>query len=360
MSVPEELSEALAIEPMDYLGIGSEASEAIMFPPPVLVDVGLAEESGQVPLLALTFALERNMSMTMPIGIAEEINSAFVAFIAGSRLMLSSEGELSIEDEEMVIIPEFQIQVLDPIIERGPGVVTVTIDGGIAEAEVEFYIDGDLAWTTTLDSSGALTASSIGIYVGAGADVGVHDIEARQTDLDSNLYVTAATYEVLFAPFGGVVVAAPDADPVIISAAISHGVNHWVLQDLLAGGLGSYVLPINPSEMTSPHWENNFSVKRTTSKSGQFHIFQVGKSIPEWKFSGYAPTQAMVEKLEQYAALNRRFYLIDHRNRAWKVVFTGLDLKARLRHVYNGETSDWGHDYEVTALVLDQEWWEPV
>lgn len=277
---------------------------------------------------------------------------------------MGSEGTLAIADEDITIVPDFGIQILDPIIDQGPGVIAFTVSSGIPETGIDFYIDGALAWSTTLDSAGALDQSSLGIYIGAGADQGVHTLEGRQVNpADSSVITADATYEVLFPPNPYPSLAPLDADPVAIPEAVVNGVRKWVLQDLFptgSGGLGSYVFEVNPSEMTSPHWQNTFNSRHTTAKSGQFHVFQAGRTITEWTFSGYAPTEDMINQLQAYRNLNRRFYLIDHRNRAWKVVFTNINLKARLRHNYNGVITDWGHDYEITALVLDQEWWEPV
>ena len=154
----------------------------------------------------------------------------------------------------------------------------------------------------------------------------------------------------------------PDAQAVEIPGAVISGHRHWVLQDMLAaseGGIGSYILPMNPREMTSPHLEHAFTSRHTTAKDGQFHVFQAGKMPKEWSFSGYSPTQEMAEKLLQYRRLNRRLYIIDHRNRAWKCIITNVEIKPRLRHIFNGEVSDWGSDYTVTATVLDQDWVTP-
>lgn len=277
-------------------------------------------------------------------------------------LAFSGDGQLALEEEEFEIYPEFRVEILDPVIERGPTNLTVTVAGGLPETEAEFWLDDVLVWTTSLDAAGGLSPSSIGIYAGAGADVGTHELEVRQVYFSTQIE-TAATYEVLRPPITDPVVQGLDNDPVEVPGAVTHNTRHWVLQDGLPateGGLGSYILPINPREMSSPQLEHVFSSRRTTAKAGQFHVFQVGKVLPEWKFSGYAPTQEMVDKLLAFRRINRRFWLIDHHNRAWKVIFLNVDLKARLQHNFNGVATDWGHDYEVTALVLDQEWWEPV
>lgn len=338
---------------------------------PIEVTPSPAVESDVARALSQTVAIETDSALDATVGLTVVPNpaletSAALGGISPVAVVWSktSDGSLNLAEEDIGIgIPEFRIEILDPIIERGPGVVTFTVSGGIAEADIEFFIDGDLVWETTLDSSGSLEPSSVGIYAPGGADVGTHTLSGSQQLLDTSFITASADYEVLYSPYISIINAGTDADPVEVDGAVSHGTRHWVFQDLYPtgdGGIGSYILPINPSEMTSPHWENQFSSRRTLAKSGQFHIFQAGMQTVEWKFSGYAPTQEMVEKLQAYRGLNRRFYVIDHHNRAWKVVFVNVDLKARLRHNFNDTLSDWGHDYEVTALITEQEWKEPV
>jgi hypothetical protein len=174
--------------------------------------------------------------------------------------------------------------------------------------------------------------------------------------------LASETFTLKKGPVAALVVAGMDAQAVEVPGAVEHDTRHWVFQDLmpeLDGGLGSYILPINPARMTSPHLEHAMSGRHTTARDGQYHVFQAGAIPKEWEFSGYCPSQEMQEALERYRDLNRRFYIIDHRNRAWKVVLTNVDFVPRLRHVFNDVLTDWGSDYTITATIFSQEWVTP-
>jgi hypothetical protein len=100
--------------------------------------------------------------------------------------------------------------------------------------------------------------------------------------------------------------------------------------------------------------------RHTTAHSGKFHVWQAGAVPHEWTFSGQTWSQEMLDQLQAYRALNRRFWIIDHRNRAWKSVITNLEIVPHLRQNYNGEETDLGTDWTVAATVLDQNFRTPV
>jgi hypothetical protein len=87
---------------------------------------------------------------------------------------------------------------------------------------------------------------------------------------------------------------------------------------------------------------------------GRFHVMEAVPQPKEWSFSGVSISEEMSDKLLEYRYLNRRFWVIDHRNRAWKCVFLNVDISPRLRSNLDGESTDWLQDYTVTALILDQ------
>ena len=90
-----------------------------------------------------------------------------------------------------------------------------------------------------------------------------------------------------------------------------------------------------------------------------------GTSAVEWQFSGIALDEDFAETLRAYGELNRRFYIINHRGQAFKVIVTDVALTPRLRKIFGdddayqgGKVID-GHDYTVTATVLSQSWVVP-
>lgn len=258
---------------------------------------------------------------------------------------------------------ELSVEVLDKIIERPPSALTVVVAGGEPEQDVTFSLEptgGGSAdvYTVSLDSDGSLGPTSLGITVAIGGDVGVRTVTATQGSLNG-----ADTYTVLRAASLGEVVQGLDATPIELSEAVVDGVRKWVFQDLLPapnGGIGSYVFEINPTQMSSPQRDHQLTSRHSTAMNGNYHVFQAGNTPLEWTFSGFCPSEDMYEKLYVYSNLNRRFYIIDHHNRAWKSVITHLEIIPRLRTNYNGVESDWIQDYTITATIIDQDPVTPV
>lgn len=266
-------------------------------------------------------------------------------------------------DEDVVVMPEGQLTVAEDVIDQAPSSVIFYFSGGIPETDVVISVDGTNVWTSPADTNGALGPATINITPDLGGSVGEHTIRASQVEAITLITLSASTtYTVENEPATLPTPADPDAPAEHIEQPVFE-TRKWILQDALPvskGGIGSYALPVNPREMTSPHLEHSFSSKHTTAiRSGQFHVWQAQGQPHEWTFTGYCPTQEMAEKLLQYRSLNRRLYIIDHHNRAWKCVVTHVDIKPRLRHIYNGQVSDWGSDYTVTATIVDQEWVTP-
>lgn len=248
--------------------------------------------------------------------------------------------------------PEIELEVLTPIIEQAPDSVDFTISGGQPQTEATIDIDGTDLMTVYLDTNGELGVTSVALDEVLGT-VGMHTLTVTQVTPFGT--VTAdGDFEVLNAAPTLPPEPEPDDGPGTVTPS---PVTRWILRDLAPGGLGDYTLVINPKEMTAPHFSRTLTSKRSvldTRLGGQFHVYESAPQPREWSFSGYAPTEEMCNKLQAYQKINRKFWLIDHHNRAWKVVFVNVELVAKLRHTYNGEVSDWGHNFTVNALVLDQ------
>lgn len=265
-----------------------------------------------------------------------------------------------------IAVPEMVLEVLDPTLKRAPTAVVVTLVNGWANREIDFFIDDVLIWTTTADPEGNLAPTSINVPEQAPlSNAGTHTIRAEQLGSQS----ASATFTLNRNPQPYPIAMGPDAQAVDVPGVIRpNGTRAWVFQDLHPveyGGIGSYVLPYNPSKMSPPYLERAYSTFHTTApqdeygRGGQWHIMQGGTVPKEWTFEGYVPDQEQHDRMLEYLHLNRRFYVIDHRKRAWKVVFTNIEFTARLHQVFNNTPTDWGHDYVVTATVFDQSWVVP-
>lgn len=271
-----------------------------------------------------------------------------VATPVGSQIGLASGGELTAVGER-VITPELRLSLAETVLSQAPATLVATLVDGFPDMAVEFLIDGSLAATAYTNVDGDIYGATV--PVPGATQAGTHTLAATQ----SGAITASTTFTIEQEPTAAPEEDAPDPAPV--PPEPGPLVQRWVLQDMIQGGLGTYTLPVNPSAMTSPHSERSLSAVHTTSPTGRFHVYEGGPTPWEWQFSGYCPTEEMHDKLVAFGELNRRFYLIDHRNRAWLVTFLGVDMKARLRQTTswaNGGVTDWGHDYTVSALVYEQ------
>lgn len=245
-------------------------------------------------------------------------------------------------------VPGYLI-VLDPNLDRADTTVTVALGSFPVLVDVEFSIDGAvLDDVVTTDSNGDVDAFSVAVPRTYGA--GVHTITATAGGI-----LGSDTFTLARDPAEFPVNQTLDTDPVYIEDALgTNGVHHWVLQDLMPGGLGSWVMPINPAAMANPHVRRTVGVAHTTTVEGQPHVNE-SEPVLDWEFSGFCPSKAFYDQLVAYSQLNRRFYIIDHRNRAWTVAFAELDMRPRKRTRDDaGNDNDWLHDYTAKVALYSQ------
>lgn len=267
----------------------------------------------------------------------------------------SGEGTLTpgpLFDPDAPDIPvQLVFSVVDDSLIQAPTVVVVSVWNGDPGEMYVFRIDGDVVYSARALPSGDLPMTSIPVDEEHGA-AGSHTISVTQGSLHAT-----DTFTIRRAPNLTETVMGPDTAPVEPPSGVyrANGTRLWVLQDLMPGGLGTYILPVNPAEMDNPAFERALSTRHPTAKNGQWHIYEGAPTPLDWSFQGYCPTQEMHDKLHAFGSLNRRFYLIDHRERVWIVSFSQVDAVARLREndIY-GQESDWVHDYTVTAQIYSQ------
>lgn len=276
-------------------------------------------------------------------------------------LALRGVGTLSDDYEPPTGPPDLVVSILDDTVDRAPSALTVVLAGGAPNTPATISIDTVEITTVMLGDSGTLGSTSVPLSAALGA-AGVHTLNVVQTLPDATTTTGYATFTVAEdpVPYPAAVAAAAPAVDVPEATVPGTPVRKWVLQDAMPGGLGSYVLPVNPKTMTSPHYEKALTARRSTAAvGGRFHVSEGAGVAKSWSFSGYAPTEAMIRKLIAFGRLNRRFYVIDHRGRAWQVVFNNVSAPLRLRQNVNGVETDWGSDYTVTATILSQDWSTP-
>lgn len=303
------------------------------------------QTAGQVTagyrVVPLDLAVELNLARPIP-------RSGQVA-VAGSTQYVAA-----ITNYGDPIIPgRLVLEIIDKSVEQAPTAIVVTVSEAIPDEQLIFRIDNVEVARVRANGNGTLAMTSIPVYEEQGAK-GVHQLSVSQQGILGD----TETFYIERKPNLKPTVRGDDLSPVFVRESLrSNGVRAWVLQDLMPGGLGSWVMPINPEEMDNPAFERSLSARHTTAlDTGKFHVFEAGHVPLDWSFRGYAPTSQMHRMLRAFGDLKRRFYLHDHRGRAWIVSFTSVDLVPRVREqtIY-GDLSDWVHDYTVTAVIYNQE-----
>lgn len=238
--------------------------------------------------------------------------------------------------------------VFESELEQAPDTLTVAMANLVPFAEVTFTVDGLAVGTAEADGNGDITTLTLDIDRRFLA--GAHTVTGTSGGL-----VASAPFTLAQSPANFPAAQPQDDDPVVVEGTVgANGVHRWVLQDLAPGGLGSWVMPINPSSMSSPHVRKTVADQQTTAVNGRSHLFE-GMAPLDWEASGFCPDREFYNKLVQFAQLPRRFYVIDHRGRAWTVSIAELDMRPRQRVKDSaGRSQDWLHDYSIKFVLYSQ------
>lgn len=232
-----------------------------------------------------------------------------------------------------------QLQVLDPDVEFAPSSVTFSLyDVGEGE-EVSLSISPDpLSWgeieTFTADETGIILGETLPLD--GPLPVGQYQVVALHAG-----GVSTDTFDVLDDPVDYPPDEPADADP------LTTTVTRWTLHDR-AGDLPDFEFTYNPETMTSPWRLRQYTMDSTTSpeSEGTAMVWEATRRAVDWQFSGYIDSEADIDAIQAYVDLNRRFYLIDHRQRQWIVTFKGWELEPK--RVF---ATPYAHRYTVTALI---------
>jgi hypothetical protein len=209
-----------------------------------------------------------------------------------------------------------------------------------------FNADDDATVTVSLVGEGQLIqyqADDSGVILGASIPIPELPAGTYSLSFTAGAEATIVTMQVLED-----VVPLPTAPAADSTVTMPGGVHRWILQDP-TGVIDEYEFTYNPSRMSSPHGARAFVVDTTTAPNGQLHIYEALPRAIEWDFSGFLDTEADLLALEVFASLRRKFFLIDHRDRAWVVMFTAFDPQPK-----RVAATPYAHDYTVKALIYGE------
>lgn len=253
---------------------------------------------------------------------------------------------------EPAFVTEIVLSISDPVLEQAPSALTVILVEGVPDDVVSFSVDGgDPVYTLDLDSEGE--AGPVSIPIPATVTSGAHVLIVTTSDG----HTSQASFTVTEDPDPSAYTVPQDAPPAFVPEAITPtGVHRWVLQDLAPGGLGSFVFPANPVSTAPWPFRRSVEQKQTLGLEGKFHLTDPVAEVMPWSFAGRYQTLDFQQQLLAYAALNRRLWLIDHRNRAWVIAILGVDLvPSRRRLDHDGLANDQIGDYTVRVLLYDRD-----
>jgi len=231
-------------------------------------------------------------------------------------------------------VTPMSISVYPTVVQQTPTSVLVTLSGGPASTVVTFAVQGYGGSTSiATDSAGTITGASMSIPA---VPAGTALITATSGASTANCSLSVRT-----APPSRPTTLVADAAPTLI--AQSGAVVKWVLFDPAPGGT-TYTMPINPSSWTSPHAPRNVMVESTTQ--GNPIMWEGAIRSHGFTFSGYLDAQATYDALEAFRDLNHRFWIADHRNRAWVCSIDAIDWTPK-----RVPGKPWAHNYVVRAQV---------
>jgi len=205
--------------------------------------------------------------------------------------------------------------------------VTLTLIGPTTTADFQ---------TVTLDEYGQaldltvdLPAATAGAYL-----LRVESGQSGTEDVDLTIQEDALSWD--------------DTERALDVAPVVDAAQHWRFYDLRDHAV-TWTFPRNPSSWTNVFPPNDFTHDNTTAPDGQPLTWQAAARPWRMEFTGFLDTQEEYEQLVFWSQLRRRFWLIDHRNRAWLMTIEQFDATALIK-----ANLPWAHDYTVKTLIFMQ------
>lgn len=247
------------------------------------------------------------------------------------------------------------LQILESTINQAPDQMDVVVFNADPDWPIDFYVLGSPTVISTgyADSEGVLQPMSVEIpLLDAGTYTLVAQMRAYMPRWDWIVAESPGTgldtFQVLHDPPERPTDLPLDDLPVLV--AQGYPIRHWVLQDAQAGGLGSYVLPRNPRSASSPHPVRELANAMSVGAAGQVHVWEGVQKPRPWTFSGFITDQAMLDEMQSYFELPRRFFIVDHHNRAWTVTWDRFAVT--MNESKKGSDFPYSHTYEASVTVF--------
>lgn len=233
---------------------------------------------------------------------------------------------------------DLQASLFSDTLDVAPGTLKCSVLNGDDSSTVFAYLMPD-----TVNAVASFSLNDQGTIQNAPVPVSVRNAGDYTLRLVNNSRQVDLTYHVTNDPEPTDVALDPDQTITVTPGA---GVQKWQLID--PNGLGTYVFPINPSEMQTPYAAKALTFDHTTSVEGQILTWEGAARASSWSFSGYLDSEDEYIALRAWTALNRRFYLVDHFLRKWVVSFEKFDAVP-----LTNMDKPWAHHYTVEAIIYE-------
>lgn len=232
------------------------------------------------------------------------------------------------------------VDVVADTISASPGVIKVSVLNAAPGETIRFRVTGYASFTFDLVTSSAGTINGASVQIPRGLPAGTYVLRADA--LGSGLFGEVA-FQITGVP-AYPAPPTPDAPPVPV---VQGGVRKWVFQDPMDGGLGDYLLELNPDSMSDPFPERYVTSEHTTSFDGQWIVWEGADRAVQWRFSGLVESQAAFEAMQDdWGRCTRRIHIHDHHNRAFLARIKGISLTPARK-----PGQPYRHRYEVRAEV---------
>lgn len=252
-----------------------------------------------------------------------------------ARISGAATVELTYTFEERV--PPLVVTVLEDL-EVAPGLVPLTVSNMTPGVLVHFSIAEEPTLTdyfqVNADSTGSLAGFNLPISIELPAGPYTVSVFTDDGSVGDDTVIIQRSPDVRPDP------PMPDTLP-----ANPNNPGRWTVIDPASGE--TWVFPYSPSSITTPHAPKVYDFETTTAPNGQVLTWEGAADPVPWELTGYLDTQAFYEALEGYVDTNRRFIIVDHRDRGWVVLFEGFDPSYR-KSVGN----DWSFDYTLQVLII--------
>jgi hypothetical protein len=240
------------------------------------------------------------------------------------------------------------VLTIDPnILDRVPTGLVVSLvnmlDGGEA---VDFTLVGNASVLATLQADEQGTIVGVTVPLGLPLSAGTYTLQATG---ESSGRVGSCTFQLLNDPMTR---PAPPPDDVPVSPPTQVGIQRWVFQDPMPGGLATLVFPANPEKASSFYAPVPVTVEHTVAQDGTAVVWEGAPTALAAQFSGYTTDETFYLAVEAYAALNRKFYLIDHRSKVWVVALTSFGPDRRIVQPVHQTDSSWACNYTATVMIF--------